>query len=230
MKILASHQPDFFPYMGYFYKIFQSDIFVFSDDVQYSKSGMHNYNEILTRNGPMKYTLPIHYHVANLNEVQIAADDKRISKMLKTLWMEYRKSDFFDTVFPIMENLLYKAAHVNNLAEFNQICIIEFAERLGLVDGRRLLISSDLCLKSRRDARIIEMCKLLGADAYYSGTGAKDYHIEDDYRANSIELIYSDYEPLIYKQNGGVSATNMSVIDYVMNCGFSLPKEWSRNG
>ena len=36
--ILASHQPDFFPWMGYFYKIWQSDAFVFSDNVQYSKS------------------------------------------------------------------------------------------------------------------------------------------------------------------------------------------------
>lgn len=50
--VLASHQPDFFPYMGYFYKMFQSDVFVFSDNVQYSKTGRHNYNEILTANGP----------------------------------------------------------------------------------------------------------------------------------------------------------------------------------
>ena len=57
--VLASHQPDFFPWMGYFYKIFQSDVFVFSDNVQYSKSGRHNYNQILTATGPMKFTLPI---------------------------------------------------------------------------------------------------------------------------------------------------------------------------
>ena len=36
--ILASHQPDFFPYMGYFYKVFMSDTFVFSDNVQDRKS------------------------------------------------------------------------------------------------------------------------------------------------------------------------------------------------
>ena len=31
--ILTSHQPNFLPYMGVFYKAFKSDVLVLSDDV-----------------------------------------------------------------------------------------------------------------------------------------------------------------------------------------------------
>ena len=44
--ILTSHQPDFLPYMGFFYKTARSDVLVLSDDVQFSKSGMHNWNPV----------------------------------------------------------------------------------------------------------------------------------------------------------------------------------------
>lgn len=225
--ILASHQPDFFPYMGYFYKMFQSDIFVFSDDVQYSKRGRHNYNEILTANGPMRLTLPIHYHVAALNEIQVAADDVWVSRTLKTLWMEYKKTGYFYEAFPILEELIRKAPKVGNLADFNLMCILLLAERFGL-DSRTFTVSSALELKNRKDARIIEMCKLLGADVYVSGDGAKEYHVEEDYRENGIQLWYSDYQPISYPQIGRPATVNMSVIDYVMNCGFTLPKGWKR--
>lgn len=225
--ILASHQPDFFPYMGYFYKMFQSDTFVFSDNVQYSKTGRHNYNEILTANGPMRVTLPIHYHVAPLNEIQIAADDAWVSRTLKTLWMEYKKADCFHEAFPVMEELLAKAKAAENLADFNIACILYLAERFGL-DNRTFILSSELGLKNRRDARIIEMCKLLGDDVYVSGDGAKDYHIEADYRENGIKLRYSDYQPVIYPQAGRPATVNMSVIDYVMNCGFRIPRGWEK--
>lgn len=223
MTVLASHQPDFFPYMGYFYKMFRSDKFVFSDNVQYSKKGRHNYNDILTANGPHRLTMPISYHPINLNEVKIAADAAWVDKTIKTLWMEYKKAAYFHEVFPVIEELLMAAPDAQNLAEFNRMSIMRLAERFGLVAGRAFYISSKLDLKNRRDARIIEMCLLLGADTYYSGSGAKDYHIEEDYRANGVQLVYSDYEPLHYPQAGKAAAENMSVIDYVLNCGFELP-------
>lgn len=223
--ILASHQPDFFPYMGYFYKMFQSDIFVFSDNVQYSKSGRHNYNEILTPNGPHRFTLPVHKHCVDLNKMEIAADENTVQKMLKTLVQEYRKAEHFSEAFPVIDYLLRKAPYARNLAQFNTECIIELAERFGL-DSRTFCISSDLPLVGRKDERIISMCKHLKADCYYSGTAAKDYHIEADYEKNGIRLVYSDYLPITYPQVGGKTVINMSVIDYVMNCGFNLPKEW----
>lgn len=224
--ILASHQPDFFPYMGYFYKVFQSDVFVFSDNVQFSKSGRHNYNEILTCNGPHRFTLPVSQRVANLNEIQIAADDHRISTMLKTLWMEYKKAPAFHEAFPVVEELLMGAPDSENLAAFNHTCITTLCRHFGLHPEFHL--SSELDLKSRRDDRIIEMCKLLGADVYYSGDGAKDYHVEANYVENGIRLVYSDYQPADYPQVGRPATVNMSVIDYVMNCGFVLPRGWEK--
>ncbi len=226
--VLASHQPDFMPWLGYFYKIFQSDIFVFSDDVQYSKSGRHNYNQILTGNGPMKFTLPIHYHAVNLNELKLAVDDNIINKMLKTIFQEYKKAEHFSEVFPVIELLLMEALSSDSLAEFNMRCIMKLCEKFGLLEGRLFLLSSALGLKERRDPRIIEMCERVGATTYFSGVAAKDYHIEEDYRRHGVSLVYSDYEPLVYPQVGKRSAINMCIIDYVMNCGFNLPKEWKR--
>ena len=225
-RVLASHQPDFFPYMGYFYKMYRSDVFVFSDDVQFSKTGRHNYNEILTANGPMRLTLPIHYHVENLNEIRVAADGRWVEKTMKTLWMEYKKADCFHEVFPVIERLMWSAPDAESLADFNYGCIACLAEHFGISGRIEFAKSSSLPITQRRDARIIEMCKLMGADVYYSGAGAKDYHIEEDYAQNGIRLVYSDYQPVKYQQIGKPAADNMSVIDYAMNCGFDLPRGW----
>ena len=226
--ILASHQPDFFPYMGYFYKMFQSDVFVFSDNVLYSKTGRHNYNEILTANGPHRFTLPIHYHVVNLNEMKIAADAQAVEKMARTLWMAYAKAEHFHEVFPVIEELLEKAPDAKSLADFNVQCLMTLAGKFGLDRDRAFFLSSGLPLTERRDKRIIQMCKYFGAAAYCSGDGAKDYHVEQDYADNGIRLIYSDYQPIHYPQVGKTAAENMSVIDYVLNCGFELPRGWKK--
>ena len=236
--ILASHQPDFFPYLGYFYKVWKSDVFVFSDNVQFSKSGRHNYNEILTGNGPQRFTLPVSQHTVNLNEIQIAADRKRIDTMLKTLHMEYHNADHFTEVWPFIKWLLESATAFPSLAEFNHFCIMEIARKNGWTENRLFIRSSQLPLTERRDARIIEMCKLLKCDTYYSGSGAKDYHIEADYEAEGIQLAYSDYEPFPYPQQKPKRSRgsgeqrrdfvpNMSIIDYMMNCGVHLP--WGCN-
>ena len=38
-KVVAIHQPNFFPWLGYFDKILKSDEFVFFDDCQFPKKG-----------------------------------------------------------------------------------------------------------------------------------------------------------------------------------------------
>ena len=196
-----------------------------SDDVQYSNKARHKYNEILTANRQLNFTLPIHNHLANMIAISSSADHSPIEKIRKTRFQSYRKAACYKEAFPIIEELLHKAPEAKNLADFNSMCIQRIAVEFGMVD-KFFIHSSLLHLKERKDARIIEMCKRLNADVYISGSGAKDYHIEEDYHRNGIKLVYSDYQPVQYLQIGKQVAENMSVIDYVMNCGFRIPERW----
>lgn len=61
--ICSIHQPDFLPYLGYFYKMSRSDVFVFLNDAQYSKADHHEYNEIVKPDGTrVRIKVPIQYH------------------------------------------------------------------------------------------------------------------------------------------------------------------------
>ena len=49
MKI-AIHQPEHFPYMGFFDKMKSVDLFIILDDVQYTKNNWQNRNRFLNKN------------------------------------------------------------------------------------------------------------------------------------------------------------------------------------
>ena len=71
--ILASHQPNFFPYLGFFYNMNKADIFVFSDDVKFAKKNFQNYTNIKSTTGEMlRLTVPVHNKDVPICYVEIA--------------------------------------------------------------------------------------------------------------------------------------------------------------
>lgn len=223
--ILSSHQPDFFPYMGYFYKIYKSDTFVFSDDVQYSKSGRHNYNDIMTANGVRRITLPVHYSCSNINEIHISPDKKWADKLIKTLTQEYKKASHFEEVFTTLEALIKDVYNHEYLSDFNLNCLFAIIKELRM-GGKTYVLSSAMNLAGAKDRRILDMCQKLHAEVYYSGVAAKAYHVDSDYEKIGTKIVYSNYQPVEYPQVYGCFTPNLSCIDYFMNCGFVIPEGW----
>ena len=58
MKV-AIHQPQYLPWLGFFDKMDQADVFVLLDDVQYKKNEWQNRNKIRTSETWQWLTVPI---------------------------------------------------------------------------------------------------------------------------------------------------------------------------
>ena len=60
----------------------------------------------------------------------------------------------------------------------------------------------------------------VGATAYLSGNGARAYQVDEHFAARGIDLRYVDYHSFPYPQLFGEFVPNLSVLDYIFNCGY----------
>jgi hypothetical protein len=75
--IVAVHQPQYLPWLGYFDKIRRADVFCFLDNVQYKKNDWQNRNRIKTAQGWQWLTVPVHYRFPQkITEVTINSSVK----------------------------------------------------------------------------------------------------------------------------------------------------------
>ena len=221
MKTVATHQPNYIPWLGYFYKIYKSDVFVFLDDVQFIKKGMQNYHYIQTPNGPFRLKIPVKESRGDLINEVITKDDLGWKQNhLRIIEENYKSAPFFKQVFFDYEEIVSK--DYKNLSLMD-ISIIQFiCKKLGILSN--FISSSDLRLTSIKEERIIDIVKTLNGTVYYSGTGARAYQNEDNFLSKGIQLRYSDYVPFIYPQLFDPFNSNVTILDYLMNCGY----DWDR--
>jgi hypothetical protein len=220
-KIVGIHQPNYLPWLGYFYKIYKSNVFVFHDDVQFSKKGMHNYHYIQTSNGLFRLKIPVkESHGDLINEVITKDELGWKQNHLKIIEANYKNAHFFKQVFIDYEEIVSR--YYNNLSLMN-ISLIQFiCKKFGIKSN--FVTASDLRLTSKKEEKVIDIVKILNGTIYYSGTGARSYQNEDNFLSRGIQLKYSDYVPFIYPQLYEPFNSNVAILDYLMNCGY----DWDR--
>jgi hypothetical protein len=217
--IIAIHQPNFIPWLGYFYKIAKADTFVILDDVQYTKNSFINRNKIKTPNGSMWLTVPVitsEKFGQKINEVEIKDPIKTSNKILNTVKANYSRSEYFKLFFPEFESIINKY-HIS-LSILNSELIQWVCKILDI--NTRILYSSKLPANHNEGTfRLVDICKLTGATIYLSGFGGNKYQDENIFRENKISLNISDFNHPVYKQLWGNFESNLSVIDLIFNSG-----------
>ena len=133
-KTVAIHQPNFFPWLGYFDKIVHSDVFVFFDNVQFPKKGgsWSNRVKLLIGGEPKWVTASIDRNYSgfrNINEMNFQEDNWRI-KMLKSLCANYNKCPFYSESMDVVEPLILNPE--KNISEYNIHAVTEILNRLNL--------------------------------------------------------------------------------------------------
>ena len=93
---------------------------------------------------------------------------------------------------------------------------------MGVVDG--VTTNPTLVAKEGVEykARVLEICRKVGAAAYYSGVMGKTYLDRDAFRQAGVEIVFQSfehptYDQLFMKPQGFVP--NLSALDLLFNCG-----------
>lgn len=219
MKAVSIHQPCYIPYLGIFYKIWQSDVFVFLDDAQYSNGYVFDWNRIKTPQGECRLKVPT-ARIFGQKLTEVAPKDFLgwKDKHLKTIRMNYRKAPHFSEVFSDFSDCIL--SEYGSLAELNMATMKLFVDKFGWEIP--VFRSSDMRLSSRAEARVIEIVQRVGGEIYLSGSGGRNYQSEEHFTNAGIKLVYSDFRPLEYRQQWGDFLPNMSVLDFCMNEGYEI--------
>lgn len=217
-RIIAIHQPNFLPWLGFFYKILKSDVFVFLDNVQFSKNSYTNRVKIKTPVGEQWLTVPIFQNFGQIiKEVKINNSINWREKHLKTLEMNYKKSGFFSEVISIIEKIYY-SNHWVFLSELNIDLIFAICDYLGIKNN--FCLASELNITGKSTELLISIVKNLRGNVYLSGSGGINYQDEMMFEKNSISLIYSDFNHPKYTQLWSAEfIKGLSIIDLLFNYG-----------
>ena len=224
-KICAIHQPNFFPWLGYFYKIAKSDVFVILDTVDIevgTASAITNRTRIKTTAGEQWITIPIKKGVSKvIKDIAIDNTKRWRETMLKTIFLQYKKSQNFNQFYPIVEELLNY--QTDSLSEFNVHVIERMSRYMGL--KTEIILASDMRnLSNDRNMRLIDICQQNGCDIYLSGNGGRKYHDEQLFIDNGVLVKYTDFVHPEYQQLHGNFVKGLSAIDYIFNVGAALWK------
>jgi len=217
-RVVSIHQPNYIPWIGYFYKIYLSDVFVFLDDAQFSNEGMHNWHYIKTSQGPLRLKIPVKQKLGDrINEVSTRDELNWKKKHLKAIVMNYKKAKYFEEVFNDFSVLLLNT--YTDLASMNENIISHITRKLGI--NTTLVKSSSFGIHTLREQKVIDIVKVLNGTDYYSGTGAQIYQDEKDFTNAGLRLHYVQYKSFKYAQCWNGFYSNISMLDYLMNCGYN---------
>jgi hypothetical protein len=217
VTVVAIHQPQYLPWLGYFDKLDRCDVFCLLDTVQYKKNEFQNRNRIKTADGWQWLTVPVTYSFPQrIEEVGVNQTVDWQRKHLQALKTNYSKAPFFNTYYATFEEFYQQSYEM--VVEVNLASIELLMGFLGL--ERELVLASSLQLETEDSTlRLVKICQSLGGDFYLSGRDGAKYMDVDLFASNQIDILYQDFKHPQYPQCYGPFEPNMSVVDLLFNCG-----------
>lgn len=214
---ISIHQPYYLPWIGFFDKLDQSDIYVILDKVDRSHRGLFNRNYILTPKGKLLLTVPIQKGELQISKVRIDNSSKWKAKHWGAIESNYKKTPFWAMYEKHFKELYDQEWEY--LCELN-ICFIKlFCDILGIDVKfyRESEFNEEFGMNSERIANIVQK---LNGDIYISGSGARAYNNPDHFNSKGIKLLYQNFHHPHYRQKWGNEFTaNLSIIDLIFNHG-----------
>ena len=193
--MVSIHQPNYMPWLGYFYKIWASDLFVLHDNVEFTK---HSFTKrVFIRKAPadterhyLSVPLSKHSDFSLIRDLKICSQQNWQQKQINKISYVYHRAPFFDAYFPILKKTILESRETTFLTDLNHKLILNILDFLETKTP--IVLSSDLPINGfQADEYNAEIVAHLGGDCYMSGMGAKKYQFNMTYSDLGIYLVYN---------------------------------------
>jgi WbqC-like protein family len=220
---IAIHQPEFLPWLGFFYKMSLAEKYIVLDHVQFKKRYFENRNKILSPQGGESWvSVPIiskGRYTQAINDVEIDNSHQWRKKFLASLEHYYGKSKYFHKYFEELRAIVGSFAG-NRLVELNLSFIHFFRKHLNI--SCPLHFSSEIIgpnWEHRGSDLILHLCLWANADVYLCGPSGKDYLNLEEFSKRGIAIEWIEFQHPSYAQLSNNFIPYMSTLDLLFNHG-----------
>jgi hypothetical protein len=223
--IISGHQPNYLPWLGFFDKMANSDVFIIEDNVQFEKQGFTNRNRIKTVDGVRWLSVPIKHENKPLmiNEVEISnsGEPNWALRHWLTLKHNYCKAPNWGQFCGFFKDT-YEREWIK-LIDLNMHLIEGIKNFLDIKTP--LMMASSLGVSGKKNDLLIAQCKAVGGNVQLSGLGCKEYIDIERFEKAGIKIVFQNFQQPWYSQLHGEFASNLSVVDYLFCAG---AKQWKK--
>lgn len=214
---IAIMQPYLFPYIGYWQLIHAVDIFVIYDNIEFTKKGWFNRNNILIHGENTLFTVPIKKDsdFLDVRDRRLSENsEKEIKKIILQIEHSYKKAPYFNEVFPMIKDIFNLKE--KNLFSYIYHSVHEICKYLEI--DTKIIISSTLDIdhELKAEEKVMAINKTLHADNYINAIGGLELYNKDRFSAEGINLNFLKPDLIEYKQFDNEFIPCLSIIDIMM--------------
>jgi hypothetical protein len=223
-KVIGIVQPTYLPWLPFFERMVHADVFIYLDDVKYSKNSFHNRNSVKGPKGKALLTVPVLYagnSDALINEIKVDNTKDWRKTHWKSIQQWYAKAPFLNHYKSKLEELFYSKQE--KLIDVVLPYIQFLKQELKIQTPCHL--SSSLSAIGSRNEKLVNLCKHFGGTGFIVKPGTEDYHPPEEFSPHGIDLTPLRYTSFKYSQLHGDFESNLSALDFILNCGPTNLKE-----
>lgn len=210
-------QPSFFPWRGYFDIIATVDVFVYLDDVQYTKRDWRNRNVIKTPVGPRWLTVPTQASDRStiIRETLIDYSDPFEIRHIRQVEAAYHGARYKDHAVRLLKDTYQE--RYGSIGDLAIATTAHTCRYLGITTPT--LRSSEMGVSGAKTDRLLAILAKVGASTYVSGPSADAYLDKPAFSERGIQLEYKNYDYQAYSQLWGDFLGQVSILDLIANVG-----------
>ena len=222
--VVTIHQPEHLPWLGFFAKVQQADVWVMLDHVQFRKHYYQNRNRIRGHRGSVWVTVP----VLTAGKSSQPINEVLISNQSNPRWQEncwtslvqyYQHAPYWSAHREALEGFYH--TQWGRLVDLNEAIIRYLLSALSI--EVQIVKSSQMDVRGHQGDLLLDICRQLGADVYLSGISGREYLEVERFEKASIEVRFQEFHHPIYQQRYEPFIPCLSACDLLLNYGPNSP-------